>query len=83
MRDRNAPKKSKTPTPSRTSPTPNYASSSSSIPVDGYTLGSDPWGNITGTPASSVVGSVGSRSPGSENASNPISTRRLIDLFYT
>jgi hypothetical protein len=84
MRDRNAPKKSKTSTSSKTSPNLDYATSTDSMSGVGYTLGTDPWGSITGSSASSVSGSLENRSPRSDAARDrPVSTRRLLDLFYT
>jgi hypothetical protein len=85
MRDRNAPKKAKSSTSSKTSPNiEDYTASTNSMEGVGYTLGNDSWGSMTGSSASSIAGSMGNRSPRSDAARDrPVNTRRLIDLFYT
>jgi hypothetical protein len=84
MRDRNAPKKSKSSTSSRASPNLEYSTTSGSMSGAGYTLESDPWASMTGSAASSINGSLENRSSGNDAARDrPVSTRRLIDLFYT
>lgn len=84
MRDRSAPKKSKTAS-NKVSPSPDFRQPQThdNLGFGGYNLGNEPWGTQSSSASSSVSGSIDGRFASALEDVRPTSTRRLIDLFYT